>query len=100
MRCSLRISMFIELLRVSTNSHAPSLQVLAHGSRCEHMRVSHFGDPALFSTFSSQVMDHGRSITCDERRIHPSTLFCTSAIPPATANAEKLGESRHIHFYQ
>ena len=29
MRYSLRISMFIELLRVSTNSHAPSLQVPA-----------------------------------------------------------------------
>jgi integrase len=28
MRCSLRLSMFIELLRVPTNSHAPSLQVL------------------------------------------------------------------------
>lgn len=47
MRRSLRVSMFNELLRVSTNSHAPSLQVLVNGSRCEHMRVSASGPCAL-----------------------------------------------------
>jgi len=55
MRRSLRISMFNELLRVSTNSHAPSLQVFAHGSRCEHMRVSATGPCAL----EAELVDEG-----------------------------------------
>lgn len=53
MRRSLRVSMFNELLRVSTNSHAPSLQVLVNGSRCEHMRVSRPGDPAFTPAFEN-----------------------------------------------
>lgn len=41
MRCSLRISMFIELCRVSTNSHATFLQVhIPWFTVREHMRLS------------------------------------------------------------